>query len=175
RHRRSAGEGCLHQSRRDRSQPRHREAGRSGRSRHGSERDGQGPEEREFRFRSRLEARLDPARFAHDWPHAQSACACAALSGADLAESVKKLQGRKLLAQIIDPSSEINEKFQNTQFVLTDGRVISGVIVKEEPAEFQVMTNLLTPEAVTRIAKSDIDQRVASKISPMPQGLANML
>jgi hypothetical protein len=37
------------------------------------------------------------------------------------------------------------------------------------------MTNLLTPEAITRIAKSEIDQRVASKISPMPPGLANIL
>jgi putative heme-binding domain-containing protein len=95
--------------------------------------------------------------------------------GPDLAESVKKLQGRKLLQQVLDPSSEINEKYQNTQFVLTDGRVISGVIVKEEPNEFHVMTNLLTPEAITRIAKPDIDQRVASKISPMPPGLANFL
>lgn len=71
--------------------------------------------------------------------------------------------------------AEINEKFQDTQFALTDGRVVSGVVVKEEPAEFHVITNLLTPEAVIRIAKSDVDQRVASKISPMPQGLANLL
>lgn len=95
--------------------------------------------------------------------------------GPDLVESVKKLQGRKLLQQILDPSSEINEKFQNTQFVLNDGRTISGVVVKDEPAEFQVMANLLAPQAITRIAKSDIDQRVASKISPMPAGLANVL
>src|SRR5207302_5028747 len=65
--------------------------------------------------------------------------------GPDLVESVKKLQGRKLLEQIVDPSSQIHEKYQNTQFVLTDGRTISGVVVKEEPAEFHVMTNLLTP------------------------------
>src|SRR5262245_20718678 len=38
--------------------------------------------------------------------------------GPDLAESIKKLQGRKLLEQILDPSSEINEKFRTTQFVL---------------------------------------------------------
>jgi putative heme-binding domain-containing protein len=95
--------------------------------------------------------------------------------GPDLTESVKKLQGRKLLAQILDPSSEINEKYQNTQFVLTDGRVISGVIVKDEPAEVHVMTNLLMPEAITRISRPEIDQQVASKISPMPPGLANIL
>jgi putative heme-binding domain-containing protein len=95
--------------------------------------------------------------------------------GPDLAESVKKLQGAKLLAQILDPSSEINEKYQTTQFVLTDGRVVSGVVVKEEGEELQVMSNLLMPQALTHIRKADIDQRVASKISPMPQGLANVL
>jgi len=95
--------------------------------------------------------------------------------GPDLLESVKKLKGRQLLEQILDPSSQINEKYQTTQFVLTDGRALSGVIIKDERAEFHVLTNLLTPEAITRIPKSDIDQRVASKISPMPAGLANVL
>jgi hypothetical protein len=59
--------------------------------------------------------------------------------------------------------------------VLTDGRVISGVIVKDEGDEYHVMTNLLAPQIVTQIAKADIDQQVASKISPMPAGLANVL
>ena len=95
--------------------------------------------------------------------------------GPDLVESVKKLQGRKLLEQILDPSSQINEKYQTNQFVLTDGRVISGVVLKEDSSEVQVMTNLLTPQVITRIAKTDIDQQVASKISPMPPGLANVL
>jgi putative heme-binding domain-containing protein len=95
--------------------------------------------------------------------------------GPDLVESVKKLQGPKLLEQILDPSSEINEKYQNSQFVLVDGRVITGVVAREEAQEFFVMTNLLTPEVLTRIAKVEIDQRVASKVSPMPPGLANLL
>jgi putative heme-binding domain-containing protein len=95
--------------------------------------------------------------------------------GPDLVESVKKLRGRELLQQILDPSSQINDKYQTTQFVLTDGRAISGVVIKDEPSEFHVMTNLLAPEAISRIPKSDIDQRVASKISPMPAGLANVL
>jgi putative heme-binding domain-containing protein len=95
--------------------------------------------------------------------------------GPDLIESVKKLQGRKLLEQVLDPSSEINEKYQNRQFVMTNGRVVSGVVIKEEPAEFHVVTNLLAPQAVMRLPKSEIDQRVASKISPMPPGLANVL
>jgi putative heme-binding domain-containing protein len=95
--------------------------------------------------------------------------------GPDLTESVKKLQGRKLLQEIIDPSNEIHEKYQNRQFVMSDGRVVFGVVVKEETAEVHVVSNLLTPEAVTRLKKADIDQTIASRISPMPQGLVNVL
>jgi putative heme-binding domain-containing protein len=95
--------------------------------------------------------------------------------GPDLVESVKKLQGRKLLEQILDPSSQIHEKYQTTQCVLTDGHVVAGVIVKENAAELHLVANLLAPQVVTRIRKADIDQRIASKISPMPQGLANVL
>jgi putative heme-binding domain-containing protein len=95
--------------------------------------------------------------------------------GPDLTESAKKLQGRKLLQEIIDPSNEIHEKYQNRQFVMSDGRVVFGVVVKDEPAEVHVVSNLLTPEAVTRLRKADIDQTIASRISPMPQGLVNVL
>jgi putative heme-binding domain-containing protein len=95
--------------------------------------------------------------------------------GPDLKESIKKYQGHKLLQQVLQPSSEINEKFQNYQFFLDDGRVVSGVITKEEPDAYHVVANLLTPDAVTVVAKKTIDEKVASKISPMPEGLANVL
>ena len=36
-------------------------------------------------------------------------------------------------------------------------------------------TNLLTPNTLTRIAKADVDEKIASKISPMPEGLVNVL
>ncbi|HEY2760695.1 MAG TPA: hypothetical protein VGI75_08125, partial [Pirellulales bacterium] len=87
----------------------------------------------------------------------------------------KKLQGKKLLEQIVDPSSQIHEKYQNYQFVMNDGRVVAGVVVKEDDAEYHVLTNLLTPQIVMRLRKADIDQRVASRISPMPPGLVNVL
>ena len=55
-HGRPAGEDRVHQPRRDRSQPGDRQARRAGRSRHGRQRDGQGPAKRQLRFRPRLEA-----------------------------------------------------------------------------------------------------------------------
>lgn len=95
--------------------------------------------------------------------------------GPDLSESVKTLKGEKLLRQIIEPSSEIHEKFRSYQFLTHEGRVITGVIIKEDKKTFQVATNLLTPNSVTTINKKDIDEKSESKISSMPTGLLNVL
>jgi len=95
--------------------------------------------------------------------------------GPDLKKSVTKYQGRKLLQQVLEPSSEIHEKYRNYQFFLDDGRIVSGVITKEEPDAYHVVANLLTPDAVTVVPKKRVEEKVASKVSPMPEGLANVL
>ncbi len=95
--------------------------------------------------------------------------------GPDLAESVKKLKGEELLRQIIEPSSKIHEEFQNHQFLMDDGRVITGVIAKEDKRNYHVASNLLTPNTLTQIRKRDVDERIASKVSPMPIGMLNVL
>lgn len=95
--------------------------------------------------------------------------------GPDLKDVVKRYKGIKLLRQLIDPSSEINEKYQTYKFLLADGRVISGVITKESRKHYEVMTNLLTPNNLTRVDKDEIDQKVKSTISAMPTGLLDAL
>lgn len=95
--------------------------------------------------------------------------------GPDLTEVAKKTKGAKLLQQILDPSVDINKKFQTNQFLLESGKLISGVIVKETNTEFHVVSNLLAPALITKIPKSEIDERFPSTVSPMPQGMANVL
>lgn len=95
--------------------------------------------------------------------------------GPDLAKVSERFQGTKLLRQIIEPSAEINEKYQNQRFFLNDGRNVTGVIVKEENGEYHVMTNLLTPNTLIRIPRKDVEAKVVSKVSPMPEGLLNTL
>jgi putative heme-binding domain-containing protein len=95
--------------------------------------------------------------------------------GPDLAESIKSLKGEDLLRQMLEPSSKIPEKFQNHQLVMSDGRVVTGVIVKEDEHEYYVATNLLTPSTLTRVRKPEVEEKIASKISPMPEGLLNVL
>ncbi len=95
--------------------------------------------------------------------------------GPDLVESVKTLKGAELLRQIIEPSSKIHEKFQTWQFVTTEGRVVAGVVVKETPEAYEVMTNLLTPSSLTTVLKQNIEAKRPSQVSSMPTGLVNVL
>lgn len=95
--------------------------------------------------------------------------------GPDLQEAVKRYQGEKLLRQIVQPSHEINKKYQTFQIETVKGKVINGVIVKEDESNIHVMTNLLTPDVIEVVAKKDIDFKTASKISSMPEGLLNVL
>ncbi len=95
--------------------------------------------------------------------------------GPDLCSVAERYKGEKLLQQILEPSSEINEKHLNQRIVMNDDRVITGVVLKEENGEYHVLTNLLTPNSVTRVPVKDVVRKVPSKVSPMPTGLANVL
>ncbi|MFM7055321.1 MAG: PVC-type heme-binding CxxCH protein [Planctomycetota bacterium] len=95
--------------------------------------------------------------------------------GPDLAESRKTLKGHELLRQILEPSLKIHEKFQAQQFVTDEGRVVTGVVVRETDEELQIATDLLRPASLTTLRKSAIEERVRLTISAMPPGLLNGL
>lgn len=95
--------------------------------------------------------------------------------GPDLSDVAKRYKGMKLLQQMLEPSTEINKKYQNYQFITDDGKLVAGVVVKETRGEYHVITNLLNPNSVTRLKKKAVDEKIVSKISPMPQGLLNVL
>ena len=95
--------------------------------------------------------------------------------GPDLLKSVKKLRGKDLLLQILDPSLKIDDDYRMVQFLLTDGRVVSGVVASETPETYTIRPNLLMPEKIKRIQKKDVEERFSSQVSPMPAGLVNVL
>ncbi len=95
--------------------------------------------------------------------------------GPDLVKSVKKLHGKDLLLQILDPSSKIDDDYRTVQFLLTDGRVVSGVVASETPETYTIRPNLLMPKKIKRIQKKDVEERFSSQVSPMPAGLVNVL
>jgi putative heme-binding domain-containing protein len=95
--------------------------------------------------------------------------------GPNLVETVKKRRGRELLEHILEPSREIAAGYRSVQFVLESGRVVSGVVTGETDDSLRVTPNLLVPESVITIPRAQIDERIDSRVSPMPAGLVNVL
>lgn len=95
--------------------------------------------------------------------------------GPDLVESIKKFQGEKLLRHIMEPALEIHEKYQTSRFLLASGKVVEGNIINEDGNTIHVATNLLKPQDLTKIDKSEIEAQQISKTSAMPEGLLNIL
>jgi putative heme-binding domain-containing protein len=95
--------------------------------------------------------------------------------GPDLCNVSEGFKGDKLLRQILEPSAEIADQYRIQRLTLNDGRTVTGVIVKQEAGEYHVIANLLAPTVVNRLAVKDVDEKVPSRTSPMPEGLLNVL
>jgi putative heme-binding domain-containing protein len=86
--------------------------------------------------------------------------------GPSLPEIRKKYPKRaELLAQILQPSAKIDEKFRARTIVTVDGRVITGLLL-EESADKVVIRNV--ERQIISLATSDIDQVIISPRSLMP-------
>lgn len=106
-------------------------------------------------------------------------CHMAAVEGQELGPTLdqiaKKYPREKLLQHMIDPSAEINEKFQTHTFLLFDGRSMTGIVVSESDEKIELMTDLLKPDQLETILIDDIDDQAKSKLSAMPAGLLDVL
>ncbi|MDG2385114.1 MAG: FG-GAP-like repeat-containing protein [Pirellulaceae bacterium] len=71
-----------------------------------------------------------------------------------------------VLHNIIDPNALIGKDYQTTQMILTNGRVVMG-LVKDE-TDSAVVLQTATEKLV--VDKADIDERQLSKMSMMPEG-----
>ena len=95
--------------------------------------------------------------------------------GPELTKISDRFKGTKLLQQLLEPSAEINKDYRNFQFLLDSGKSVGGVVIAEDKLSYRVASNLLNPDATTNVVKSEIDEKIESKISAMPVGLLNVL
>ncbi|MDB4614599.1 carboxypeptidase regulatory-like domain-containing protein [bacterium] len=91
--------------------------------------------------------------------------------GPDLADVTKRFKGSKLLQQIVKPSAEINKQFLTQMILGDDGRMRTGLVIKETDDEVVLIPNLLKPEKTDTINKNSIEERKVAEISTMPVGL----
>ncbi len=96
--------------------------------------------------------------------------------GPDLAKlEDKKQTAEAILRAIVEPSKEIDEKFQSNVFVLDDGRLITGMIVEESDDDVRLVIDPLAKDKPTVIAQDAIVGRKKADVSLMPNGLLDRL
>ncbi|HEX7379865.1 MAG TPA: c-type cytochrome, partial [Pirellulales bacterium] len=76
-----------------------------------------------------------------------------------------------LLSNIVDPSAVVSKDYLMTVLALVDGRTINGVVLHETEAALTVQT----AQAKETISRADIEERMLSKQSLMPDGLLQQL
>jgi putative heme-binding domain-containing protein len=94
--------------------------------------------------------------------------------GPDLTTAASRFSRHDMLEAILLPSKVIPDQFQNTDIIRKDGSEITGRVVAEDGRKLVVAMNPLAPEQV-EILKTNLKARRVSAISPMPEGLVNIL
>jgi putative heme-binding domain-containing protein len=95
-------------------------------------------------------------------------------SGPELTGAGNKYSERDLLESIIEPSKIVSDQYQNHTVFLKDGEVLIGKLVTDSDDEVVVETDWVagTKEKVSR---SNVEQIKPAALSPMPEGLVNVL
>ncbi|MBI4324926.1 MAG: c-type cytochrome [Chloroflexi bacterium] len=94
--------------------------------------------------------------------------------GPELTAISSRFTRRDILESILEPSKVISEQFQNMNLYLKNGDDVTGRIVEETEQKVVLVTNALTNDR-TEVKKADIEKRVVSQVSAMPEGLAYVL
>ena len=92
--------------------------------------------------------------------------------GPDLSTIGTKYGRRELLSHIVFPNRAINYNYAVTSLMLEDGRVLSGMIVRQNDTTLELAT---AQGEIVRLSSSDIEEKRTQATSLMPEGLLNTL
>ena len=94
--------------------------------------------------------------------------------GPDLTTITSRFKKKDILESILWPSKVISDQYQAEMFELSDGKIVSGLIVRESAAAILVRT-ADAPEKPVAVPKAQIANRAPSTVSLMPEGLIDTL
>jgi putative heme-binding domain-containing protein len=97
------------------------------------------------------------------------------MNGPDLTSASRRYSIRDLVEQIMLPSKEINEQFVPIEVITEDDERIRGVVVNLKGDTITLNTNAADPNERTNIDRKSVVSIAPSKVSPMPEGLLNVL
>lgn len=95
--------------------------------------------------------------------------------GPDLTKLPAEYKPVDVLQHILDPSKKIDRKYQSNLIVLKSGKVVAGLVVKEDDTSLHVLDNPTAPDRIRVIAKDELEEREVSEVSIMPKGVLNKL
>ena len=81
-------------------------------------------------------------------------------------------QAQIVIDSILEPSRVITEGFAQQQVVTAEGKVYSGAVLEETGQAIKLVDSKAQVHTVRR---SEIEERIGSKVSPMPDGFGRML
>jgi len=94
--------------------------------------------------------------------------------GPDLAELGRDVTAVHVIESILHPSKKIREGFETVTIDTHDGKVVTGLIVRDEEDRI-ILRDATNLEQEITIKKDDIDSQQISKTSMMPHGLVDSL
>ena len=96
------------------------------------------------------------------------------LIGPDLTSVGRRFGVKDILRSTIEPSAVIDEKYRVTVISTRDGKTVEGTVLDESETSLTLSPNPLATDSIT-VAKSNIEKRQVSAVSPMPTSLLDTL
>lgn len=94
--------------------------------------------------------------------------------GPDLTALASRFRKADILDAILYPSKTISDQYQSEMVELADGKIVTGVPVRESAAVL-VLRTAEAPDKPVTVPKGKIKERATSVVSLMPEGLLNGL
>jgi putative heme-binding domain-containing protein len=106
------------------------------------------------------------------------ACHRFANEGGDIGPELTTISSRftrsDLLSSILDPSKVVSEQYINMTVTKKDGDDVTGRVLEANDSKMVLLVNPLTGQKV-ELKRSEVARVDPSKLSPMPEGLVNIL
>ena len=96
-------------------------------------------------------------------------------TGPDLTGVGNRFSPQDTLESIVHPSKVISDQYASTEVITKDRNLYAGFIEQEDAQKLVVRTNPLNPNSKVTVPKDKVAKRRLSKLSPMPQGLIDIL
>jgi putative heme-binding domain-containing protein len=97
------------------------------------------------------------------------------LTGPDLTSLGNRFGTRDIVEAIVEPNKFVADRFRQTQFILEDGRVVTGRVANMFGKNLLVVTDMLAPGNYTRVDRDLVESSESVEASQMPEGLINTL